>query len=171
MTPAKLGKPLAWKNPLIIGILRRLAGKVNSRAAAGTCRKIKKRYGKLTIVVGRDLTDRGLADDEIDYLFANDLVIALQICQDLYPSFASFTPARQAAFISMAFNLGKPHLAGFRRMLATIGRGRLMKPKTAFGRVKHGTAPKILPPGFAVCTNRKMTRTDALYLLRAYGHR
>ena len=78
--------------------------------------KDQKRHGKLTIAVGRNLTDRGLADDEIDYLFANDLVIALQICQDLYPSFASFTPARQAALISMAFNLGKPRLAGFRRM-------------------------------------------------------
>ena len=41
--------------------------------------------GKLTIAVGRNLNDRGLADDEIDYLFANDLIIALQICQDLYP--------------------------------------------------------------------------------------
>ena len=36
--------------------------------------------GKLSIAVGRNLNDRGLADDEIDYLFANDLVIALQIC-------------------------------------------------------------------------------------------
>lgn len=111
------------ENQLIIGILRRLAGKVNSRAAAGTCRKIKKRHGRLTIAVGRNLNDRGLADDEIDYLFANDLVIALQICQGLYPSFASFTPARQAALISMAFNLGKPRLAGFRRMRAVINRG------------------------------------------------
>ena len=110
------------ENPLTIGILRRLAGKVNSRAAAGTCRKIKKRHGRLTIAVGRNLTDRGLADDEIDYLFANNLVFALQICQDLYPSFASFTPARPAALISMAFNLGKPRLAGFRRMRGAIHR-------------------------------------------------
>ena len=79
--------------------------------------------GKLTIAVGRNLNDRGLADDEIDYLFANDLIIALQICQDLYPCFASFTPARQAALISMAFNLGKPRIAGFRRMRAAINRG------------------------------------------------
>ena len=39
--------------------------------------------GKLTIAVGRNLTDRGLADDEIDYLFANDLIITLNICHDL----------------------------------------------------------------------------------------
>ena len=55
--------------------------------------------------------------------FANDLVIALQICQDLYPSFASFTPARQAAPISTAFNLGKPRLAGVRRMRTAINCG------------------------------------------------
>jgi lysozyme len=79
--------------------------------------------GKLTIAVGRNFTDRGLADDAIDYLFANGLVIALQICQDLYPSFASFTPARQAALILMAFNLGKPGLASFCRMRAAINRG------------------------------------------------
>jgi GH24 family phage-related lysozyme (muramidase) len=116
--------------------------------------------GKLTIAVGRNLTDCGLGDDEIDYLFADDLIIALQIFQDLHPSFASFTPVRQAALVSMAFNRGKPRLAGFRRMHAAINRGnwqggRLMKPKTAFGRVKHGTAPSILPPGFAACISLK----------------
>lgn len=55
--------------------------------------------GKLTIAVERNLTDCDLADDKIDYLFANDLIIALKICQDLYPCFASFKPARQAALI------------------------------------------------------------------------
>lgn len=64
-----------------------------------------------------------IAADEIDYLFANDLISVLQICQDLYPCFASFTPAQQAALVSMAFNLGKPRLAGFRRMRGAINRG------------------------------------------------
>jgi hypothetical protein len=58
-------------------------------------------------------------------------------------------------------NRALPVFAGCaRRLIAAIGRGRLMKPKIAFGRVKHGAAPPILPPGFAVCTSRKMTRTD-----------
>ena len=65
--------------------------------------------GKLTIAVGRNLTDCGLADDEIDYLFANDLIITLNICHDLYPCFACLTPARQAALISMTFNRGNWH--------------------------------------------------------------
>ena len=79
--------------------------------------------GKLTIAVSRNLTNRGLADDEIDYLFVNDLIIKLNICHDLYPCYACLTPARQAALISMTFNLGKSCLAGFRRMRAAINRG------------------------------------------------
>ena len=31
--------------------------------------------GKLTIGVGRNLDDRGLSDDEIDYILANDIKI------------------------------------------------------------------------------------------------
>ena len=41
---------------------------------AAVCRRQFPYYdtrGKLTIAVGRNLTDRGLEDDEIDYLFAN----------------------------------------------------------------------------------------------------
>lgn len=79
--------------------------------------------GKLTIGIGRNLTDRGLNDDEIEYLFATDLRLAVTICRDLYPAFRGFHPARQAVLISMAFNLGKPRLAGFRRMRAAINRG------------------------------------------------
>ena len=79
--------------------------------------------GKLTIGIGRNLTDRGLTDDEIEYLFATDMRLAVTICRDLYPAFRGFHPARQAASTSMAFNLGKPRLAGFRRMRAAINRG------------------------------------------------
>ena len=61
-------------------------------AAAGTCRKIKKRHGRLTIAVGRNLNDRGLADDEIDYLFANDLVIAGQIFANSNPHWDRLRP-------------------------------------------------------------------------------
>jgi len=79
--------------------------------------------GKLTIGIGRNLTDRGLTDDEIEYLFATDMRLAVTICRDLYPAFRGFHPARQEALISMAFNLGKSRLAGFRRMRAAINRG------------------------------------------------
>ena len=46
---------------------------------------------------------------------------ARAICGDLYGvAFSAATPARQMALISMAFNLGGPRLASFRRMRAAI---------------------------------------------------
>ena len=87
--------------------------------------------GKTTIGIGRNLSDRGLADDEIEYLFATDLGIALSICCDLYPAFTGFSPARQAALISMALTLAGRVLPDFGdcawRLIAEIGMVRLMR--------------------------------------------
>jgi len=77
--------------------------------------------GKLTIGVGRNLTDRGLAQDEIDLLLANDIALATAICADLFgPEFHRWPARRRHALISMGFNMGGPRLAGFRRMRAAI---------------------------------------------------
>jgi len=78
--------------------------------------------GKTTIGVGRNLSDRGLADDEIEYLFATDLGIALSTCCDLYLALAGFSSARQAALILMAFNLGRPRLTRFWRLRLAVNR-------------------------------------------------
>ena len=62
--------------------------------------------GRLTIGVGRNLTDRGLAGDEIDLLLANDIALARSICGDQFgAAFHAASTARQQALISMAFNL------------------------------------------------------------------
>lgn len=80
--------------------------------------------GRLTIGVGRNLTDRGLADDEIDLLLANDIALAKSICVDQFGSaFVGASLARRRALISMAFNLGGPRLAGFARMRDAVRRG------------------------------------------------
>lgn len=80
--------------------------------------------GKLTIGVGRNLTDRGLAEDEIDLLLANDIAIAAETCGEIFgPAFAAFPAPRRHALISMAFNVGGPRLAAFRRMRAAITAG------------------------------------------------
>ena len=80
--------------------------------------------GKLTIGVGRNLSDRGLSEDEIDLLLANDIAIAGEACADIFgPGFAGMAPPRRQALISMAFNLGGPRLAAFRRMRAAIAAG------------------------------------------------
>ena len=81
--------------------------------------------GKLTIGVGRNLTDRGLAEDEIDLLLANDIAIAAEACGEIFgPAFAAFAAPRRHALMSMAFNMGGPRLADFRRMRAAIAVGR-----------------------------------------------
>ena len=46
--------------------------------------------------------------------------LARQICRRLYADFSSFPPDRQAALLSMAFNLGAPRLAKFNKMRAAI---------------------------------------------------
>jgi len=76
--------------------------------------------GKLTIGVGRNLTDRGLSDDEITFLLMNDMHLARQICVNLFANFASLSPDRQAGLLSMAFNLGGPRLKKIRKMRAAI---------------------------------------------------
>jgi lysozyme len=80
--------------------------------------------GRLTIGVGRNLTDRGLADDEIDLLLANDIALARSICEDQFgDAFSDASPAWWHALVSMAFNLGGPRLAGFTRLRAAVRRG------------------------------------------------
>jgi lysozyme len=65
-----------------------------------------------------------LADDEIDLLLANDIALAHRICsQHFGTAFETASWRRQAALISMAFNLGAPRLAGFRQMHRAILEG------------------------------------------------
>ena len=80
--------------------------------------------GKITIGVGRNLSDRGLAEDEILLLLENDMTLAQQICEAQYgAAFGRACRRRQLALMSMAFNLGAPRLGGFRRMRAAIQSG------------------------------------------------
>ena len=63
--------------------------------------------GKWTVGVGRNLSDKGLSDDEIDYLLANDL----RECRaDLasFPWFAGLDDVRRNVLIDMRLNLGPP---------------------------------------------------------------
>jgi len=53
-------------------------------------------------------------------LFINGIRLAQQICRRLYADFSSFPPDRQAALLSMAFNLGAPRLAKFHKMRTAI---------------------------------------------------
>lgn len=75
--------------------------------------------GKTSIGIGRNLDDVGLSDDEIDYLFANDLKRAHAEASK-YPWFAELSEVRQAAIIDMIFNLGPSRFAGFRNFIQAM---------------------------------------------------
>jgi lysozyme len=78
--------------------------------------------GKTTIGVGRNLTDKGLSDDEIDYLLANDL---REVFADLetFPFWAGLDPVRRNVLADMRFQLGAIGLRKFRLMLAAVAGG------------------------------------------------
>lgn len=75
--------------------------------------------GHLTIGVGRNLTDRGLSDDEIEYLLTNDIASATTSARAL-PFYASLNDVRRMVIIDMVFNLGIFGLRQFRRMMAAL---------------------------------------------------
>lgn len=80
--------------------------------------------GKLTIGVGRNLDDRGLSSDEIDYLLKNDIQIVLDELDKRLPWWRKMSVVRQRVLANMAFNMGLPVLLAFRNTLAAMESGR-----------------------------------------------
>lgn len=76
--------------------------------------------GKVTIGVGRNLTDNGLSESEIELMFANDLRDAREAAASACPSFDELEPMRQVVLVSMAFQLGGKGLKGFSGMLRAV---------------------------------------------------
>jgi lysozyme len=77
--------------------------------------------GIITIGYGRNLRDNGITQSEADTLFEHDYLTALRTCQSIFGAhYESFTSARRAALLDMAFNLGEHRLRGFRRMIAAV---------------------------------------------------
>lgn len=79
--------------------------------------------GKLTIGVGRNLTDVGLSDEEIDILLRADInKVILQLNTKL-PWYQNLDPVRQGVVINMAFNMGFRSLEGFPLFLRAMAQG------------------------------------------------
>lgn len=79
--------------------------------------------GKVTIGIGRNLTDVGLSQDEVELLYSNDLARALTCAKLCVSSFDALTVPRQAVLVDMAFNLGN-RLLGFTHFLLAVQQGR-----------------------------------------------
>jgi lysozyme len=76
--------------------------------------------GKISGGIGRNLTDRGFSDDEIDLMYANDIKLAEKDARALVPGFDQLNDVRQEVVMNLSFNLGYSRLAGFRRFLSAI---------------------------------------------------
>lgn len=79
--------------------------------------------GKLTIGVGRNLSDSGISSDEAMSLLKNDLDETNQYLINALPWFVGLSPARQGVLQNMAFNMGLHGLMQFRNFLSAVQSG------------------------------------------------
>lgn len=77
--------------------------------------------GKLTIGVGRNLTDNGISLEEAYMLLDNDIKRCYRELS-VYSWFIALDPNRQDAIVNMCFNLGISKLLGFKRMIKALER-------------------------------------------------
>lgn len=74
-----------------------------------------------TIGYGRNLTVTGLRSiAEARYLMENDIEYHLHFLQNTYPFFKNLNEWRQAALVSMCFNLGDKGFADFKQMIECL---------------------------------------------------
>ena len=76
--------------------------------------------GKNTIGVGRNVDDRGITEDESDYLLGNDIDLCVDELEDNFTWYKNLSDARQRVLVNMCFNLGLTRLLGFKKFLAAV---------------------------------------------------
>lgn len=79
--------------------------------------------GKMTIGVGRNLTDDGISEPEAEMLLSNDIAIASSRLEEVFPWTNGLDDVRRGALINMTFNMGIGGLAEFRNFLECLKAG------------------------------------------------
>jgi lysozyme len=79
--------------------------------------------GYLTIGVGRNIEERGLLDDEIDFLLDNDIEVVMNEVSVTFDWFFDLSEVRQRVVADMIFNLGLPRFKQFKNMIAALEAG------------------------------------------------
>ena len=80
--------------------------------------------GKLTIGVGRNLSDVGISIDEAYYLLANDVKRAEAEAKEIFADvWDELDDVRKAVIVNMLFNLGKTSFLTFRKFIAAVKAG------------------------------------------------
>ena len=80
--------------------------------------------GKWTIGVGRNLSDRGISENEAYYLLSHDIADSISDMRATFPEFDAFSEDRQLALVDMRFNLGLGNFLKFKRMVEDIQKER-----------------------------------------------
>jgi lysozyme len=79
--------------------------------------------GKITIGIGRNLSERGIARGEALLLAGNDIAGATADLDRNAPWWRSLSEPRRRALLNMTFNMGWPRVSGFAAMLAALRTG------------------------------------------------
>jgi len=82
--------------------------------------------GKLTIAVGRNLTDRGLSPEEITFLLKNDIEEVYTLLDYHLPWWKDLSENRRLVLADMCFNMGINKLLEFTNTLKAIKEGRYL---------------------------------------------
>jgi len=84
-------------------------------------REHDKVLGKITIGIGRNLTDRGLTKSEAMFLLVNDInIVEAELIERAGEVFVQCHDKAQRALMNMAFNMGLPRLMKFENMWAAL---------------------------------------------------
>jgi lysozyme len=80
--------------------------------------------GKVTIGIGRNLTDKGISIEESRTFFYRDVADAMEDVRHCFSCYDALSRPRQLVLISMAFNLGRARLSKFVRFIGAVHLGK-----------------------------------------------
>ena len=78
--------------------------------------------GAHTVGYGRNIDADGgigISEDEADYLLRNDIERTIEECKQ-WDWFDDLDPNRQSVMVQLCFQLGRPRLSNFKRMLSAL---------------------------------------------------
>ncbi len=115
------------------------------QAEGAKLKPYKDLYGNITIGIGRNLDDLGLSQDEINYLFENDIKRVISEIETI-PGYDSLSDARQRVLAEMCFNMGIERLCEFHHMLIAIEKGDI---QAAHDEILDSDAARELPSRYS----------------------
>lgn len=75
--------------------------------------------GLLTIGYGRNIDERGISQEEADYMLSNDLADTIKEAHS-FPWYQGLSEERKAVICNMIFNLGLSRFKGFKKTIQYI---------------------------------------------------